>query len=46
MSEPQKGNHAGLYEIKESTDSKAFQLDRCGISLDDMFNNADAGFDA
>ena len=46
MSEPQKGNHAGLYEIKESTDSIAFQLDRCGISLDDMFNNADAGVDA
>ena len=46
MSEPQKGNHADLYEIKESVDSIAFQLDRCGISLDGIFNNAYAGFDA
>ena len=46
MSEPQKGNHADLYEIKESADSIAFQLDRCGISLDGIFNHADAGFDA
>ena len=44
MSEPQKGNHADLYEIKESVDSIAFQLDRCGISLDGIFNNADSGF--
>ena len=46
MSEPQKGNHTDLYEIKESVDSIAFQLDRCGISLDGIFNNADAGFDS
>ena len=46
MSEPQKGNHTDLYEIKESVDSITFQLDRYGISLDGIFNNADAGFDA
>ncbi|MBD5374928.1 MAG: transposase [Bacteroides sp.] len=46
MSEPQKGNHTDLYEIKESVDSIAFQLDRCRISLDSIFNNADAGFDS
>ena len=46
MSEPQKGNHTDFYEIKESVDSIAFQLDRCGISLDGIFNNADAAFDA
>ena len=45
-SEPQKGNHTDFYEIKENVDSIAFQLDRCGISLDGIFNNADAGFDA
>ena len=33
MSEPQKGNHTDLYEIKKSVDSIAFQLDGCGISL-------------
>ena len=37
MSEPQKGNHADLYEIKESVDSIAVQLDGCGISLDGIF---------
>ena len=45
MSEPQNGNHTYLYEIKESVDSMTFQLDRCGISLEGMFNNADTGFD-
>ena len=39
-------NLTDLYEIKESVDSIAFQLDGCGISLDGIFNNADAAFDA
>ena len=38
MSDPQKGNHTDLYEIKESVYSIAFQLNRCGISLDGIFN--------
>ena len=46
MSEPQKGNHTDFYEIKESVDGIAFQLNRCGFSLDGTFNNTDAGFDA
>ena len=46
MSEPQKGNHTDLYEIKKSVDCIAFQLGRCGIPLDGIFDNADAGFDA
>ncbi|MDE7449162.1 MAG: transposase [Paramuribaculum sp.] len=33
-------------EIKKSVDCIAFQLSRCGIPLDGIFNNADAGFDA
>ena len=37
MSKPQKSNHADLYDIKESVDSMAFQLDGCGISLDGIF---------
>ena len=45
MSEPQKGNHTDLYEIMESLVSFTFQLGRCGISLDGIFNNADAAFD-
>ena len=46
MSEPWQGNHADLYRIKDSVDSMAFQLDRCGVPFDRIFNNADAGFDA
>lgn len=46
MSEPQKGNHADLYNIKDRVDEMAVQLGNCGISLDGIFNNADAGFDA
>ena len=46
MSEPQKGNHTDLYQIKDSVDSIAIQLNKCGIALDGIFNNADAGFDA
>ena len=46
ISEPRKGNHADLYRIKDSVDCIAFQPDRCGIPLDGIFNNADAGFDA
>ena len=46
MSEPQKGNHADLYEIKERIDELASQLKDCGLKTDGLFNNADAGFDA
>ena len=46
MSEPQKGNHADQYPIKDSVDSIVIQLDRWGIALDGIFNNSDAGFDA
>lgn len=34
MSEPQKGNHADLYRIKDSVDGIAAQLNSCGISPD------------
>ena len=40
MSEPQKGAHTDLYQIKDSVDCIAIQLDKCGIALDDIFNNA------
>jgi len=46
MSEPQKGNHTDLYEIKERVDGLACQLRDCGLNTDGLFNNADAGFDA
>lgn len=46
MSEPQKGNHADIYQIKERVDELAAQLKDCGLSTDGLFNNADAGFDS
>lgn len=46
MSEPQKGNHADLYEIEQRVDELAAQLRECGLSTEGLFNNADAGFDA
>lgn len=46
MSEPQKGNHADLYEIEQRVDELAAQLRECGLRTEGLFNNADAGFDA
>ncbi|NBJ09266.1 transposase, partial [Alistipes sp. Z76] len=46
MSEPQKGNHADLYEIEQRVDELAEQIRECGLRTDGLFNNADAGFDA
>lgn len=46
MSEPQKGNHADLYEIGQRVDELTAQLRKCGLSTDGLFNNAYAGFDA
>lgn len=46
MSEPQKGNHADVFEIKERVGEMAEGLKSCGLSTDGLFNNADAGFDA
>ena len=46
ISEPQKGNHADLYEIEQRVDELAAQLRECGLSTEGLFNNADAGFDA
>ena len=46
MSEPQKGNHADLYEIEQRVDELAEQIRECGLLTDGLFNNADAGFDA
>lgn len=46
MSEPQKGNHADLYEIAQRVDELAAQLRECGLRTEGLFNNADAGFNA
>lgn len=46
MSEPQKGNHADLYEIGLRVDELAAQLRESGLITDGLFSNADAGFDA
>ncbi len=46
MSEPQKGNHTDLFEIKERVNELVTQVKDCGVETDGLFNNADAGFDA
>lgn len=46
MSEPQKGNHADLYEIEQRVDELAAQLRESGLRTDGLFSNADARFDA
>lgn len=45
MAEPQKGNHADLYDIRNRVNDMADQLKEANIALDGLFNNADAGFD-
>lgn len=46
MSEPQKGNHDDVYEIEPRVDELVSQLKDCGLEIDGLFNDADAGFDA
>lgn len=46
MSEPQKGNHDDVFEIEPRVDEMVSQLKECGLEVDGLFNNADAGFDA
>lgn len=46
MSQPQKGNHADIYEIGLRVDELAAQVRECGLRTDGLYNNADAGFDA
>ncbi len=45
MSEPQAGNHANLYEIKDRVDEIAEQLMEADIPVDGLFCDLDAGFD-
>ena len=46
MAEPQAGNHADLFEIEDRIDEIVCQLSAAGISVDGLFCNLDAGFDA
>ena len=46
MSEPQRGNHNDLHEIHLRVEEIVSQLKDCGLRVDGLFNNADAGFDA
>lgn len=45
MSEPMKGNHNDVYEIDSSMTEIFSTIESAGISVDGIFNNADAGFD-
>lgn len=45
MSEPQSGNHADLFEIKDRVNELMQQLCDARIQIDGLFSNADAGFD-
>lgn len=45
MSEPMKGNHNDVYEIESSMTEIFSTIEAAGISVDGIFNNADAGFD-
>jgi len=46
MSAPVGGNHHDLYNIRKSLEELFNTLLKAGISLDGLFINADAGFDA
>lgn len=45
MAEPQAGNHADLYEIKDRVNELVTQLSDADISTDGLFCDLDAGFD-
>lgn len=46
MSEPVSGNHNDLYDIEVHFEQVTATLEQATISLDGLFLNADAGFDA
>ena len=46
MSEPVAGNHSDLYQIDVQFESITTTLEKANISVEGLFMNADAGFDA
>lgn len=45
ITEPKSGKHHDVHEINRSLDQLFGMITNAGISIDDLFLNADAGFD-